>query len=179
MADDAGGGGGGAAPTAADVHADHEHASHHINAIPPIHNRSRKSTLSKSGFEMHVSGTATPMTGGKRDSRIELDDYFVGFIPSPAHLYIPLVRMIAVTRWELGICPGMEFGKVYSSALWDIIQFQWSKPIHVELLDEFHHSHIFLSRILADGGYRSDHVTWNDIPNSPISCECMAASSPV
>jgi hypothetical protein len=121
MADDAGGGGG-AAPTAADVHADHEHTSHQINAIPLLHDRSRKSTLSKSGFEMHVSGTATPMTGGKRESKIELDDYFVGFVRSSTHLSIPLVRMI-VKRWKLDICPSMEFGKIFSSALWDNSRF--------------------------------------------------------
>jgi hypothetical protein len=83
MADDAGGG---AAPVPAQVGGDHDTghpAQQNIDRIP-LHNQSRKSTLSKSGFDMHASGTATPMTGGKRDSRheIQLDDYFVGVLDS-------------------------------------------------------------------------------------------------
>jgi hypothetical protein len=64
---------------------DHEYNSHnnqqpaHITPNPPI-NTSRKSTLNKSDFDIHVNGTQTPMSGtGNRESRhiLDLDDYFV------------------------------------------------------------------------------------------------------
>lgn len=64
---------------------DHD-ATHQI--IPPMHNTSRKSTLTKSAFDFQVaSGTETPMTFGthnrNRDSRImpDLDEYFVCPVP--------------------------------------------------------------------------------------------------
>ena len=64
---------------------DHEYSSHnnqqpiHITPNPPF-NTSRKSTLNKSDFDIHVNGTQTPMSGmGNRESRhmLDLDDYFV------------------------------------------------------------------------------------------------------
>lgn len=78
MADDAGGG---AAPVPSQVGGDHDighSAQQNTDKIPALHNQSRKSTLSKSGFDMHVSGTATPMTAGiPSRHEIQLDDYFV------------------------------------------------------------------------------------------------------
>lgn len=64
---------------------DHEYSSHsqqpiHVAPNPPV-NTSRKSTLTKSQFEVHVDGTHTPMSnmGANRGSRhmLDLDDYFV------------------------------------------------------------------------------------------------------
>jgi hypothetical protein len=64
---------------------DHEYSSHsqqpiHVAPNRPIQHTSRKSTLNKSDFDVHVgTGTQTPMSHMHRGSRhmLELDDYFV------------------------------------------------------------------------------------------------------
>lgn len=92
MADDAGmaSGSAAAAHTAHGIDGDHE------QAVPPIHNMSRKSTYSKSAYDFNVSdlgGAATPMTfNTHRNSRImpDLDEYFVSIQISRAeHLELP------------------------------------------------------------------------------------------
>jgi len=86
MAEEGGSGAATGVPSATDHEfTSHNHQSINIAHIPPFNQQSRRSTLSKSGFDMHISGTATPMTGGKRDSKHinELDEYFVG----PIHSY--------------------------------------------------------------------------------------------
>jgi putative membrane protein len=71
-----------AAPTSAAPPAatDHEFSSHHEEPLPmPMQNTSRKSTLSKSMMDVHVTGTQTPMSG-MRHSHFEptgLEEYFV------------------------------------------------------------------------------------------------------
>lgn len=67
---------GGIAPAAAANTHDND-ISHIHPPVPQILAPSRRSTLSKSGFEMYASGVATPMTGGKRSSGMDFDDYFV------------------------------------------------------------------------------------------------------
>jgi hypothetical protein len=66
-----------AAPPAA---TDHEFSSHQEQPLHlPMHSTSRKSTLSKSIADVHVTGTQTPMSGMKH-SHFEvngLEEYFV------------------------------------------------------------------------------------------------------
>ncbi|KAG0646345.1 non sense mediated decay [Hyphodiscus hymeniophilus] len=63
---------------------DYEFTSHNQQPMPISHNHhvqnmSRKSTLNKSDFDIHVGGAQTPMTNGHRTSKhiLDLDDYFV------------------------------------------------------------------------------------------------------
>jgi hypothetical protein len=68
---------------------DHEFSSHHQEPIithdPPAATVSRKSTISKSQHDVHVTGTETPSStaNGHKNSKhmVELDEYFVGFLP--------------------------------------------------------------------------------------------------
>jgi hypothetical protein len=60
---------------------DHEYSSHsqqpiHFTPNPPINHASRKSTLNKTDFDVHVDGTQTPMSHGHKHV-LDLDDYFV------------------------------------------------------------------------------------------------------
>jgi hypothetical protein len=74
-----------AAPTsgAPPAATDHEFSSHQeqpVNHVP-MHNTSRKSTLSKSYLDVHVTGTQTPMSGHRHAHShmgdIALENYFV------------------------------------------------------------------------------------------------------
>jgi ion channel-forming bestrophin family protein len=78
-----------AAPTsgAPPAATDHEFSSHNEQPTPlPMHNTSRKSTISKSFLDVHVTGTQTPMSVNGHHAHshlgeIAIENYFV-YLPT-------------------------------------------------------------------------------------------------